>query len=412
MSRYEIAIFFGAYIFFFPFLFFYGKTGSKAVRIILSALPLCFLSMIVFLWGGHMLRVGSLCDAGFMYVGAASRTTPYLSNLQAEAPTYFAFMRFLLNRGDGSLRQYQNIVGILNWCFGAAIAVSLILAVNYYFKKGRLSPVGLVSLASIVIIGLLPFMRNVELGNTNIWVGGLVALHLSAVRLSKKVGVRFLGGAALGLAFMVKPYLLLVLIFLLFTAARKRNWSAFGGVVATCALGFLASLLVEGIDLTTYYDFVSHAPATLYYHSKNLYSVNLSLLKYAPLEAVGTINILGILLFGIVALIVSKNPESDGLPWFFVALLPFPIMWEEHLMGIYPAFFFSVLEKEKPKQLMMAATVVTLIFFSSVIKIPLIPNISLLILWAWELRTEFHMRQAAAVNVVLGASAVSSRAEE
>ena len=81
-------------------------------------------------------------------------------------------------------------------------------------KYGRPTSLVVISCLSVCIAALIPICRNIELGNNNIWVAGFVGLHLLSFGFSGNKWTDFLGGAALGIAFMIKPYLLLVLVFI------------------------------------------------------------------------------------------------------------------------------------------------------------------------------------------------------
>jgi len=353
----------------------------------LLILPSYFLGLIVFGWGRQMLQVHSRIDGTLAYPGVVSEGSPYVGLMQDQTPTFFAFMRFMINQGDGSLALYGHVVDWINALSLAAIVVCFAAAILIVRRDARFSPVSVASLASLCIAGMLPLVRNIEVGNANIWVAAFVALHLLAVRISRDKTTDFLGGAALGVAFMIKPYLFLVLVFLFFSSLRKREFAVVLGVIAAGACGFGCSLLVPGIGLDTYRQFIFEVSRTVYFHGayhEGLSDINLSLLKYVPTHMVGGVSALITGTFGVLAFIASKKGKCSETPWYFITLFPYPIMWEQHLMGIFPAFFFLFLEKEKLEQVVLCAMVATLMFFSCVIMTPLIPNILLFGLWLWN----------------------------
>ncbi len=390
MARYDALMFLMAYLFFIGLVPFEHRIpDKKALKALLLILPLFFLAKLVWFWGSHLLSVTSQMDATLMYIGVPGSGTPYLSSVQIETPTYFAFMRFATNLGNGSLETYKTVVRVGSYLALVVTFLSFLFAAVHWRQSGhRQSSASVVCMLSVCIAGLLPIFRNLELVNTNIWVTGFVALYLLCAQASAKKSAHFLGGFSLGVAFMIKPYLPVVLAFLLFSNWRKRQYSQGVGLVSAGISGFLLSLLVPGIGLDTYAQFLSEVRQTIYFHRVyyvGLYLNNLSLLKYLPLHLIDKVSMLLLLSFGAAAFFLSKRPGATILPWFFVTLFPFPIMWEEHLAGIFPAFFFFVLQQNPKRQAGISAMVVCLVFFSSVIKIPLIPNALLLLLWLCDI---------------------------
>jgi len=391
MARYDLLFFLVAYLFFVSFTPLYRKVLSEKpiVAVILLVCPVFFISMVVYRWGQLMLDVSCKIDSALMYVGVTAQATPYLSSVQVDSPTFFAFMRFALSLGDGSLALYQRILDVGNYISLAVIFGSLIPAIYVLLKKkAGHSALSIVSLFTVSVVGLLLAFRNMELANTNIWVAGFLALYLMSVYFSSGKLADFLGGMALGVAFMIKPYFLLVFIFLFFSSWESKRFGRLAGVIAAGVLGFFGSMMVSGIGLDTYRQFLFEVTDTLYHHEtyyKNLFSYNLSLLKYLPIHLLGAVSMLCILIFSFIAYFAAKNSEGNEIPWFFITLLPFPIIWDAHLMGIFPAFLFFLLQKKDAEQVFISAAFVCVIFFSAVIKIPIVPNALLFALWAREI---------------------------
>ena len=219
MARYDLLFFLVAYLFFVSFTPLYRKVlrEKPIVAVILLVCPVFFISMVVYRWGQLMLDVSCKIDSALMYVGVAAQATPYLSSVQVDSPTFFAFMRFALSLGDGSLALYQRILDVGNYISLVVIFGSLIPAIYVLLKKkAGHSALSMVSLFTVSIVGLLLAFRNMELANTNIWVAGFLALYLMSVYFSSGKLADFLGGMALGVSFMIKPYFLLVFIFIFF----------------------------------------------------------------------------------------------------------------------------------------------------------------------------------------------------
>ncbi len=91
-----------------------------------------------------------------------------------------------------------------------------------------------------------------------------LCLNLSALSVCfKNKWVEFGGGMALGIGFMMKPYLAVALAFIFFSAWRRRSFHGIGGVITAGILGFFGSLMAPGIDLDAYWSFLVKAPKLL-----------------------------------------------------------------------------------------------------------------------------------------------------
>jgi len=372
-----------AHLFFLAMVLPYKKLMPKRTAMyVMMLLPLVFLGNIVVTWGGHMLRISNHVDAHLAYEGIENNGTPYVGPKQNQTPTYFAFARFVLRYGDGSFEAYDKIVLMMNYFSLGLLVGCILLAVFSYFRdQESLSEPTLVALGTVFMAGMLPAVKNLYLANINILVAPLVAFYLYMARTFKNDRADFIGGIALGIAFMIKPYLLFVLIYLFFLGLRRKKPYVLIGLVTAGIAGFLASLLVSGIGVGTYKEFLFKTVGGRHY------GINLSLLKYFPAytaKITGATSLIVLSIFSVVAFFLSKKNRGGELPWFFVTLLLFPILWEEHLMGIFPAFIFLILSREREwEQLLISAVASCLILFSSLMKVPLALNALLFGLWLW-----------------------------
>jgi len=349
------------------------------------------MAMIIGTWGMGMLQTAGKIDAVRMYLGVSAEGMPYVEGPKdVQTPIFFAFARSALSLTDGSLASYIKMVNILSYLSLSVVLACVLCAALFAKRKGRSSLSGAVPLLCVCIAGLLPAFKNIEVGNLNIWVAGLVAIHLLTVHLTEDRLINFLGGAALGAAFMIKPYLIIVLAFLLFSSFRNKRFAQLAGLVTAGILGFFASLMVQGIDLDTYRYFLFDARRNIYFLWPK-HSQNLSLLKWVPKQFFGIAGLISILALTGLAFLDSRRPKSKEVYWFFVTLLPFPIIWGAHLMGIFPAFAFLLLERDEEEQILISAAAALVVFISIVMTTPMILNALLLALWAWGVRP-LHLR--------------------
>ena len=262
----------------------------------------------------------------------------------------------------------------------------ILLAIRRYFKdRESISELTLVALGTAFLASMVPAFKNIHLANISIWVGTLVAFYLYITRTFKSNRADFIGGMALGIAFMIKPYLLFVLIYLFFLGLRGKRTYVLLGLVTAGISGFLASLQVSGIGLAAYREYLFEIGETTYsFLMGNYYPINLSLMKYFPTGIAKGIGVAIIIVFSIVAFLLAKKNKGGELPWFFLTVLPFPIVWEEHFIGIFPAFFFLIFAREREwEQILIAAVASCLIIFSSLTKLPFAVNALLFGLWFW-----------------------------
>jgi len=358
------------------------KSGRKLATVF-AVLALLFSGWIVYEWGGHMLSVMSEFDGRRMYMGISKEGLPYAAGLKDDqTPTFWAFGRTILGLTDGSFSSYQRILSILNYGGLVVIAICVAAVSLYARKEGSISSLSVISLVGVYVAGLLPAFRNIEVGNTNIMVAALASIFVASVHLSRSNVGDVLGGIALGAAFMIKPYLLIVLVFVLFSSLTKKRLGHLAGLIIAGSLGFLTSLMARDIGLDTYIYFLTVARKLIYYHWSS-HPLNLSLLRQAPVHMLGMASAVAILFFSIFAVLDSRKPGSTVLYWFFPALLPFPILWDAHLFGVFPAFLFFLSGKGESEQVIVWAVAVTLIYCSCVVTIPLMVNILLLGMWLW-----------------------------
>jgi hypothetical protein len=364
----------------------------KVISAVLAFTAVYLVAWAYILWGTNILSINSKIDGRLMFIGTAATGTPYVDNQSVDAPTYYAFCRFVVYvLGDGEFADYRLLLDRMN-CFGLlSMVVCTIIAVGVHIKRyGRPSALSVAAFLSVCCAAIIPVTRNIEVGNTGLWPAGFIAIYLLCLYVSKSRWVDFVGGMALGMGFMLKPNLILVLVFLCVFALRGRVVYGMAGIIVSGVLGFLGSLMVPGIDLDTYSDFVTKVPNLLVVGHYQRTHYNLSLLQYVPQALKRVLTPLAILGFGAVAFFTSKKAErEDILPWFFVTVLPFPIVWGMHFMAWFPAFLFFLFYKKESEQVVVAAAAVLLVFFGLISEAPLVVNALLISLWLWQLYLMF-----------------------
>jgi len=419
--RFELLYFFLVFVASLGMAFVFVSPSKKAkkwqmyfLKTAALSLPLTTLSYVVGVWCVQMYRVYPRCDVGIMYKGAASSGTPYLEVWINQSPIFFALSRALMLAIGFSLSCFKNIIYCGNYISLTVVIICLVFCYLKLKRKDGISALTTISFLSVLLAGVLLVTRNFAVGNWNIWLAGPVTFYLVTAWLPEKKWRDFLGGMALGFAFMIKPYLLMVLLFLFFSFWRNgwqnKKFFAFWGVVTVGVVGFFSSLMVPGIGVETYRQFVFEVSPHLY-EDLSLYNglwiENLSLLKYLPIHLGQTIGLMIILVLCLIAFLASKKSDNE-LPWFFVTLLFSPIIWMEHLMGIFPAFLFLLMGKKREvEQIVNCGVIVTLVFFASVIKIQVIVNVCLLFLWVGEVFpvfSKFETKIYSRIEKVLGYS--------
>lgn len=358
----------------------------RVVKYIMMLLPLIFLGNIVFMWGQHMLIMASHVDAHIAHDSISVDGTPYFGAKQNQTPTFYAFARFVTSFGDGSFEAYDRLVLLTNYFCSAFLVGCILLAVVGYLKDQEvISGPTLVALGSAFMAGMLPAFMNLHLANINIIMGTLVAFYLYITRTFKNDRADFIGGMALGIAFMIKPYILLALIYLFFLGLRRKRTYVLVGIVTAGAAGFVASLFAPGIGISAYGDYLGKTVETTYsLLREGYYTINLSLMKYFSTGIAKFVSSACIIGSAVIAFFLTKKNRGGELPWFFVTLLPFPILWEEHLVAIFPAFIFLILSKEREwEQILISAVASSLILFATLLKVPIIVNAVLFGLWFW-----------------------------
>ncbi len=353
--------------------------------------PSFVLAVLVLVLFEHMIRVSSGADAVHLYIGVVSSGTPYVGHMQDQTPTLYAIHRAVLHAlGGNDLQLLTRVIS-----FGNYISLSIMFAclAMYWVKLKKESSNSLFTIAAllcVIIAGMLLVARNIEVKNSNIWMAGPVAFFLTADMFRKRWSY-FFGGMALGIAFMIKPCFPIVILLLLFCSVRRRrrtrNLLLFTGVVSAGVIGFCASLLAPGIDIHTYHDFLFHALPVVYQSSQyhdGMFMANLSLLKYVPAHGVSILSLVVTCVFGAAAFFYSRSSDRS-LPWFFITLLFSPILWNMHLMAVFPAFVVLVMKTEDGlKQLANCASIVMAIASAIILNSAIAVNACLLLVWLVE----------------------------
>jgi hypothetical protein len=337
----------------------------------------------------HSLRINGRIDQALLYQGSAAGGTPYVNNAQVSSPVLYAFLRLLVVKlGDGSFETQQMRLTLLSILCASLLLVCIFLAM-YQQLKNQEKPSALKAAAffSVCAIGMVPASRDIALGNVNIWVASLVVVYLFLWNTSNASRANFAGGLFLGIAFMFKPYLLLVLVFLFFFCMWNRNFSTLCGLAVGTGTCFFASFLISGIGIDSYRIFFIEIPRQFLNQHTQLTTNNLSLTQYVPQLWKGAVAPIGFSALSLVALMASKRSQrEDVMVWFFITNLCYPIIWPEHLTAIIPAALFLILKKDEKTSVIMAAVVVYAMFFAGIWKFPPLVAMPLIFAWSWQIR--------------------------
>lgn len=228
----------------------------------------------------------------------------------------------------------------------------------------------LISLAFISI--LIHFVRETYLGNINIL---LLLLCCLAIRDFLR-GKQLQGGILLGIAFLAKPYLLILLLPLVI----RRQWRAAGWTMAAVAGGLLLPFLYPGPgrSIVMYRDWIS----TIRLHSGDfpgMTSMHYFLQKWIPYwpawgeAAVFLVICAGIILFILLNLRLEKKLANATMiarmnfifEWFvIIALLPNLIKTDWVLLLFSaPVITFMIFSIAAQKQYLWIPWLVILLFF-------------------------------------------------
>jgi len=367
------------------------KLPDKLLRwatIIFPVVALCSVVWISFSWGvQHTLSVRGTIDHGLLFRGTVAETNPYVDKAQVSTPGLYAFLRLVVvELGDGRIETHKKIINFASYFCLGIMAVCVIMGVSAYLrKKGLPSVLSASAFLCICAIGAIPVTRNIEVGNVNLWSASLVSIYLLCWCVSENKWTDFFGGLFLGTAFVLKPYFLVVLIFLFFFSGWRRNFYGVAGVITAGILCFFGSLMVAGIDLDAYITFITKVPKHFVNEGNQMTSNNLSLIQYVPYSLKRVVTPLALLGLGVMAFFASKRAKrEDVMSWFFVTNLSFPIIWGEHLTAVIPASLFIVLSKKEWERVVICVFVVLLTFFAGVSKSPVLVNVLLISLWIWQ----------------------------
>jgi len=224
--------------------------------------------------------------------------------------------------------------GILYFLFiAAALVLSFLLCrsilITYLFKKPQKYESLLPILALVFISNHL--YRELHLGNTNIILIFLILISLKLILTERD----FFGGILFGIALLLKPYLLLLGIVLLFhkkwkVIAGTTTMIILQGIIMIVALGFTKSWSLHTEWIRT---MLTHAES---YGSNNniafllhtLFNTEISSVNNFIIIAVSALVISGIIIYNLV--VNTNKPDSEVtsrknfiLEWFVVfAALP------------------------------------------------------------------------------------------
>ena len=372
------------------------KLPDKILRwaaVIFPLVALCFVVGVGFSWGvQHTLSVGGTIDHGLLFRGTVAETNPYVDDAQVSTPALYAFLRlFVVEFGDGSLEKHKKVINFTSYfCLGIMIVCVTLGAFIYLKRNGPPSVLSTSTFLCICAIGMIPVTRNIEVGNVNLWPASLVSIYLLCWYISENKWADFFGGFSLGTAFVLKPYFLVVLIFLFFFSRWRRNLYVVAGVITAGIICFLGSLMVAGIDIDAYIIFITEVPKSFVSEGNQMTSNNLSLIQYVPYSMKRIVTYLALLGLGGTAFFASRRSErEDVMSWFFVTNVSFPVIWSEHLTALIPAALFLIMRKKEWERIVICVSVVLLTFFAGVSKSPVLVNVLLLLLWMWQVKTVF-----------------------
>ncbi len=180
-----------------------------------------------------------------------------------------------------------------------------------------------------------------------------------------------------------------------FSSWKNKNFYTIGGVVFSGCLGFLGSLLIVGSSIENYYIFLTEVPKTLVGDLfQEVWKHNISPLRYIPNDFKLIVSITTILLLSGIACFVSKKPGSNVLPWFFITLLPLPLIWDFYMLGApLPSIIFLFFTTKEGERVIACAMAVCLVYFSSIFTVPIIVYAILICLWLWQILPLFFRKE-------------------
>ena len=163
-----------------------------------------------------------------------------------------------------------------------------------------------------------------------------------------------------------------------------------GGVTTIGIVGFLASLAVPGIDIGAYIDFLLKNPEWLTSQEYRDNAGNLSLICYIPIESAKIVSTLCVLGLAVLAALASRKKSTDEIPWFYIAVVPLPVLWGAYIMSnVLPAAFFMILIREKKEQFIFCALAMVLVYSSTLFNMAVLTNLILIGAWAWQIIAGF-----------------------
>jgi hypothetical protein len=361
------------------------KLGYISVAMMgLAVYFICYTSLA---WFGHAARVSGNMDIHLMYRGVAAEGSPYVRHTTVDSPTFFSLARFFTSvLGDGGKEAYSKFIRWGQYISLGIMLVCLTAAIISYVKSETKSWFGVASALCVCFIFLIPIGLDIGLGNTNVLATAGVVVYFALNYLSKRKLARFLSGVALGIAFMIKPHLFLVLVFLFCSAFKRKEYYIVGGVVTIGILGFLGSLAVPGIDVGAYIDFLSKNPDWLTNQRYRNNEGNLSLICYVPIEKARIVSTLCVLGFAVLAILTSMKKKIDEIPWFFITVVPLPVFWGAYIMtNVLPTAFFMILNREKKEQFVFCVLAMVLVYSSTIYNLAVLTNLILIGAGVWQI---------------------------
>ena len=213
------------------------------------------------------------------------------------------------------------------------------------------SDLGIQVLAALgLCLTFYPLLKGYTLGQIQIWVNALAALAMWAWCSER----RFVAGACLGIACLIKPPLAPLALLAIF----RREWRFAGGMIAIATAGLAVSVAIYGLSSHLSYlrvlSFIAPLGETYYPNQSvngllNRWFVNGNILEfddfafspYHPAVAWGTT--LTSLLLYLAAIVLPlwrphRNARVDMAILIVTATIASPIAWEHHYGVTLPLF--------------------------------------------------------------------------
>ncbi|RJR31683.1 hypothetical protein C4569_01875 [Candidatus Parcubacteria bacterium] len=359
------------WLFFSLILFFVLKTKRKNIRekitfYVLLSMPFVFICYISILWS-IVIMTEPPVDLGLMFPGVKNNGTPYRSPWQAEVLTFFASVRYLMYLcKNNSAEFYARIIR-----FGNYLSLTIFAALFFFYvRKYKWNLTGAMFVVCVLTAGSMLVIKNIQLGNTNLWLAGLVMFFLTSHLYQNRV-FDVTAGISLATAIMIKPYLVIPAFFILFKTVLDRGKGKFSrqfyGALIWGSIVCFGIILIPDISWKNYWEFFG-AVSNLYTlpeFQNKLFYLNNSMIKYAGDFTRITSALTGFAFVILTYIFCRCRNMMNVIPFFFITQMFLPIFWQEHLMGVFPAFLCLFKGRGDRREALLMMLVVSLIVIAT-----------------------------------------------